>query len=65
MSCTCLDVCDIWSLYLIDEHRLRVFENRVLIIFEHKENEARGDCIKLYITRILIIYFLLILAFKD
>jgi hypothetical protein len=31
--------CETWSLTLREEHRLRVFENRVLRIFGHKSDE--------------------------
>jgi hypothetical protein len=34
--------CETWSLTLGEEHRLRVFENRVL-----KRNEVTGGCTKL------------------
>jgi hypothetical protein len=37
-----------WSLTLREEHRLRVFENRVLRrIFGPKSDEAMGECRKL------------------
>jgi hypothetical protein len=39
--------CETWSLTLRTEHRLRVFENRVLRIFEPKREED-GSRIKLY-----------------
>jgi hypothetical protein len=36
--------CETWSLTLRDEHRLRVFENRVLKrIFEPKRDEVMGE----------------------
>jgi hypothetical protein len=36
--------CETWSLTLREEHRLRVFENRVLRrIFGHKRDEVTGD----------------------
>jgi hypothetical protein len=36
--------CEAWSLTLGEEHRLRVFENRVLRrIFGPKSDEATGD----------------------
>jgi hypothetical protein len=35
--------CETWSLTLREEHRLRVFENRVLRIFEPKRNEVTGE----------------------
>jgi hypothetical protein len=38
-----LYVCETWSLTLREEHRLRVFENRVLRrIFEPKRDEVTG-----------------------
>jgi hypothetical protein len=37
--------CEIWSLTLRDEHRLGVFENRVLRqIFRPKREEVIGQC---------------------
>jgi hypothetical protein len=42
-------VCETWSLILREEHRLRVFENRVLRrIFGPKRDEETGDWRKLY-----------------
>jgi hypothetical protein len=39
-----------WSLILWEEHRLRVFENRVLSrIFGPKRDEVTGDWRKLYV----------------
>jgi hypothetical protein len=36
--------CETWSLTLREEHRLRVFENRVLRrIFEPKRDEVTGE----------------------
>jgi hypothetical protein len=32
--------CETWSLTLREEHRLRVFENRVLRIFGHKREDG-------------------------
>jgi hypothetical protein len=41
--------CETWSLTLREEHRLRVFENRVLRrIFRPKEDEVTGELRKLY-----------------
>jgi hypothetical protein len=41
--------CEIWSLTLREEHRLRVFENRVLRgIFGPKRDEVKGEWRKLY-----------------
>jgi hypothetical protein len=40
----CFVWCETWSLTLREEHRLRVFENRVLRrIFGHKRNEVTGE----------------------
>jgi hypothetical protein len=38
----------IWSLALSKEHRLRVFDNRVLRIFGPKRAEGVGGCRKLH-----------------
>jgi hypothetical protein len=41
--------CEIWSLTLRKEHRLRVFENRVprkILVFGPRKDEATGECIK-------------------
>jgi hypothetical protein len=41
--------CEIWSLTLKEEHRLRVFENRVLRrIFGPKSDEVSGEWRKLH-----------------
>jgi hypothetical protein len=41
--------CETWSLTLREEHRLRVFENRVLRrIFEPKRDEATGEWRKMH-----------------
>jgi hypothetical protein len=41
--------CETWSLTLREEHRLRVFENRVLRrIFEPKRDEVTGEWRKLH-----------------
>jgi hypothetical protein len=41
--------CGTWSLILREEHRLRVFENRVLRrIFGPKRDEVKGDWWKLH-----------------
>jgi hypothetical protein len=41
--------CETWSLTLREEHRLRVFENRVLKrIFRPKRDEVTGDWRKLH-----------------
>jgi hypothetical protein len=43
-----LDGCKTWSLTLREEHRLRVFENRVLRIFEPKRGEVTGEWRRLH-----------------
>jgi hypothetical protein len=44
-----LNGCEIWSLTLREEHRLRVFENRVLgRIFVPKRDEVTGEWRKLH-----------------
>jgi hypothetical protein len=44
-----LDGCETWSLTLREEHRLRVFENRVLRReFGHKRDEVTGEWRKLH-----------------
>jgi hypothetical protein len=41
--------CETWSLTLREEHRLKVFENRVLRrIFGPKRDEVTGECRKLH-----------------
>jgi hypothetical protein len=40
--------CEIWSLTLREEHRLRVFENRVLRIFGPKRDEVTAEWRKLH-----------------
>jgi hypothetical protein len=40
--------CETWSLTLREEHRLRVFENRVLRVFGPKRNEVTGEWRKLH-----------------
>jgi hypothetical protein len=41
--------CETWSLTLREEHRLRVFENRVLRrIFGPKKDEVKGEWRKLH-----------------
>jgi hypothetical protein len=47
--------CETWSVTLREEHRLRVFENRVLRrIFGLKGDEVMGECRKL-LTRSFMI----------
>jgi hypothetical protein len=43
-----LNECEIWSLTLGDECRLRVFENRVMRIFQPKRAEVTGEWGKNY-----------------
>jgi hypothetical protein len=43
-----LDGCGTWFLTLKEEHRLRVFENRVLRIFGHKREELVGGWRRLH-----------------
>jgi hypothetical protein len=40
--------CEIWSLTLSQIHILKVFENRVLRIFEPKRDEVTGEWRKLH-----------------
>jgi hypothetical protein len=48
--------CETWSLTLREEHRLRVFENRVLRrIFGPKRDEVRGEWRKLHNEEIHIL----------
>jgi hypothetical protein len=55
----CLLVCcETWSLTLREEHRLRVFENRVLRrIFGPKRDEMVGGCRKLHNVELHNLYF--------
>jgi hypothetical protein len=47
-----------WSLTLREEHRLRVFENRVLRrIFGPKRDEVMGECRKLHNKELCDLYF--------
>jgi hypothetical protein len=51
--------CETWSLTLREEHRLRVFENRVLRrIFGPKRFEVMGDWRKLHNEELHNLYFL-------
>jgi hypothetical protein len=44
-----LNRCEIWALTLREEHKLRVFENRVLRrMFEPKSDEVKVGCRKLH-----------------
>jgi hypothetical protein len=50
--------CEAWSLTLREEHRLRVFENRVLRrIFELKRDEVTGGWRKLHNEELHNLYF--------
>jgi hypothetical protein len=49
--------CETWSLTLREDHRLRVFENRVLKrIFEPKRDEVTGEWRKLHNEELRILY---------
>jgi hypothetical protein len=49
--------CETWSLTLREEHRLRVFENRVLMrIFGPKKDEVTGEWRKLHSEELHILY---------
>jgi hypothetical protein len=49
--------CETWSLTLREEHRLRVFENRVLRrIFGPKGDEVTGEWRKLHNEELYILY---------
>jgi hypothetical protein len=49
--------CETWSLTLKEEHRLRVFENRVLRrIFGPKRDEVTGEWRKLHSEELHILY---------
>jgi hypothetical protein len=51
--------CETWSLVLREEHRLRVFENRVLRrIFGPKRDEVTGGCRKLHNEELRDLYSL-------
>jgi hypothetical protein len=50
--------CEIWSLTLREEHRLGVFENRVLRrIFGPKRDEVKGEWRKLHNEELNDLYF--------
>jgi hypothetical protein len=50
-------VCEIWSLILKEEHRLRVFENRVLRrIFGPKRDEVTGGWKELHTEELHNLY---------
>jgi hypothetical protein len=48
--------CETWSLTLREEHRLRVFENRVLRIFGSKREEMTGGWRKLHNEELYKLY---------
>jgi hypothetical protein len=49
--------CETWSLTLRNEHRLRVFENRVLRrIFGSKRDEVTGDWRRLHNAKLINLY---------
>jgi hypothetical protein len=55
-----LSGCETWSLTLSEEHRLRVFENRVLRrIFGQKRDEVTGEWRKLHNEELRNLYSLL------
>jgi hypothetical protein len=50
--------CETWSLTLREEHRLRVFENRVLgRIFGQKRDEVTGEWRKLHNEELRDLYY--------
>jgi hypothetical protein len=52
-----LYVCETWSLTLREEHRLRVFKNRVLRrIFEPKRDEVTGEWRRLHNEELYDLY---------
>jgi hypothetical protein len=54
-----LDGCETWSLTLREEHRLRVFENRVLrSVFGPKRDEVTGEWRKLHYEELNDMYSL-------
>jgi hypothetical protein len=48
--------CETWSLTLREEHRLRVFENKVLRIFGPKRDEVTGGWRKLHNEKLRDLY---------
>jgi hypothetical protein len=49
--------CEAWSLTVREEHKLRVFENRVLRIFGPKRDEVTGGWRKLLNEELCDLYF--------
>ena len=50
--------CETWSLTLIEERRLRVYENRVLRVFGPKRDEVTGEWRKLHEEELRDLYSL-------
>jgi hypothetical protein len=48
--------CETWSLTLKEEHKLRVFENRVLRMFGPKRDRVTGGCRKLRNEEVRVLY---------
>jgi hypothetical protein len=48
--------CETWSVTLREEHRLKVFENRVLRITEHKRDEVTAEWRKLHVEELHNLY---------
>jgi hypothetical protein len=48
--------CETWSLTLREEHRLRVFENRVLRRFGQRRDEVTGEWRKLHTEELHDLY---------
>jgi hypothetical protein len=48
-----LEVCDIWSLTLSDEHKLQIFENRAVMQIFQSQDEVKDMLATHYITRTL------------
>jgi len=51
-----LNGCETWSLTLREEHRLTVFENRVLRIYGSRRDELRGELRKLHNEKVNDLY---------
>jgi hypothetical protein len=49
--------CETWSLILREEHRMRVFEKRMLKIFKPKRDEVVEGCRKLHNEERLDLYY--------
>jgi len=48
--------CETWFLILTEEHRLNVYEIRLLRIFGHKRKEVTGGCRRLQIWKLYELY---------